>query len=138
MTVKPRFLVLGSLLTYSLALALPALEFKSSRPDEPSGVMIGLVAAFGGWQAVVVLNFAWFANPLYLYSLRMVLGRHWRTAAALGSLALLVALHTFSLMGRPMPDGAVLVRLHAGFYLWLASMIVVILGSHAFRRGSLQ
>lgn len=139
MTVKPGFLALGSLLTYTLALALPALEFQANRRGDPAEVMIGLMAALGGWQAVVGLfNFAWFANPLYFISLGLVRGRHWRSAAALGSLAFLVALHTFSLIGRQMPDGAVMVRLHAGFYLWLSSMLVVILGSHAFRRGSLQ
>jgi hypothetical protein len=136
MVVKPRLLVLSSLLTYSVALALPALEFQRSGGDP--AVSIGLMAALGGWAAVMVFNFAWFANPLYLYSLRLVLGRHWRSAAALGSLALLVALHATSLIGRQMPDGTFMIRLHAGFYVWLASMIVVILGSHAFRRGSLQ
>lgn len=140
-----RFILGGSLLAFFLSLALPALEFHPSRRDDADYVWSGGQALILGWQAVFVRNFAWFANPAYFVSVLLLFRRRWRAAAAVGSLALLLALHALALVGRQLPadEGGVnvtaLIRLHAGFYVWLASMLAVIVGALvAFRRGSLQ
>ena len=144
MPVKLSFIAVVSLLTFGLSLALPALEFHPSRKDDADYVWSGGQALILGWQAVFVLNFAWFANPAYFASLLLLLRRRWPAAAAVGSLALLLALHALALVGRQLPadEGGVnvteVVRLGAGFYVWLAGMVAVIVGAHAFRRGSLQ
>ena len=141
---RERSFALASFVAYCAALALPALVFHTTIREVPSDVWTGVTAALVGWEGMLVLNFAWLANLAYFVSLRLLLLRRWRAAAAIASIGFLLALQTLSLVGRELPadEGGVnhmtLVRLHVGFYAWLASLLIVTLGAHASRRRSLQ
>ncbi|HXH03281.1 MAG TPA: hypothetical protein VNN09_08165 [Candidatus Competibacteraceae bacterium] len=118
-----------SLLLYALACASPALEFVPSA-DGPQ-VARGLNLLALGWLGVLVLQFAWLANPLLWLAWTLLLLRRRRGAALCAGLALVVATDTLRLFHTPLPadisggNHQQLQALAIGFWLWLASMAVV-------------
>jgi hypothetical protein len=132
-----------AILLYAAACATPALRFEQIENAARGPTIIkGYEAALLGWQALFVGNFGWIANLPLAVSLVFVLSGSWRPAAVCSGIALLLALDTLLLLGdRIKADESglnhmVLGGLQLGFYLWIASMAAVLLGSLWLRRGS--
>jgi hypothetical protein len=132
-----------AVLLYVAACATPALHFDQIENAARRPTIIkGYEAALLGWQALFVGNFGWIANLPLAVSLVFVLTGSWRPAAVCSGIALLLALDSLLLMGdRIKADESglthmVLSRLHLGFYLWIASIAAVLLGSIWLRRAS--
>ena len=125
--------LLTSLICYFLACILPALHFVNSGngPDPMSGFNILMI----GWMGVFVGQFAWFANPFLLLSAILFIFRKWRFALAFMMIALTISLDTFMLFGQEIPadeanvNKLTLVSLGPGYYLWMASMLSILLGA---------
>jgi hypothetical protein len=140
----PRLGIAGvALLLYVAACAAPALEFDQiENAARGPNIMKGYEAALLGWQALFVGNFGWVANLPFAVSLGFLLTGSWRPAAVCSGIALLLALDSLLLMGdRIIADEGgvthmVLSRLHLGFYFWIASIAVALLGSVWLRRAS--
>jgi hypothetical protein len=133
-----------ALAAYVAACTAPALRFELlDRASESPQIMKGFEAALLGWQAMFVGNFGWLANPLLLLSLLFVLMHRWGLAAVSAALGLLLALQSLMLLGERIiaDEGGVthmvLSRVHAGFYLWLMSIVIVAVASTwCWRRAS--
>jgi hypothetical protein len=132
-----------AILLYVAACATPALHFEQiENAARGPTIMKGYEAALLGWQALFAGNFGWIANLPFAVSLGFVLTGSWKPAAVCSGLALLLALDSLLLMGdRIKADESglnhmVLNRLHIGFYLWVASMAIVLLASIWLRRAS--
>jgi hypothetical protein len=122
-------LLIISLVLFTGACCLPALEFRNS--NKPNDVMFGLRALAVGWSGVFAGVFAWYANPCWVLSLTLGFFRRPMLATLFGVFAILIAASTFSIVGRELPgdEGNVtrtaVIRLLPGFYLWMASMIIL-------------
>jgi hypothetical protein len=128
----------ASLLVHFASWMAPALQFDvtSGGPWIPRGWEV----AFLGVQALLVGNVGWLANVLYAPSLIAALLAWWRTAAMCAAVAVLVGFHSLALIGQEVPadegnvNQMVLVHLRAGFYLWMSSMVVMVILSLWCRR----
>jgi hypothetical protein len=124
--------ILGaSLLFYTIACALPALEFRmGDRHDTWRGVGVLLL----GWGGILTGQFAWFANPFLWLSWLLILLRFFRASALTALVALLLTLNTFELYSHPLPadEGGTaqsyLDRPRVGFFFWIAGICVPLLG----------
>lgn len=117
---------------YLIACISPALEFiKEDGSAYTDGLMSGFAALVGGWAAILIGQFAWYANIFWVVSLIFLLFRGWMAAMSSAFLAILIGLHTFKLDSQrpPANEGATFyLRLNdikVGFYLWLLSFLVV-------------
>lgn len=116
-----------SVLLFLLACATPCLEM--SQKSDPT--WYGLRILVLGWMGVLVGQFAWLANPLWLLGLITFALRKWRVALIALGASLLFAANTLLLFVMPLPadesniNHTSLVRLRIGFYLWLASIAVL-------------
>ena len=137
--MQARLIVVGlSVLVHLGSWIAPALQFDmtSGGPWIPRGWEV----AFLGVQALLVGNFGWLANVFYAPSLIAALLAWWRTAATFAAAAVLVGFHSLALIGKEVPadegnvNQMVLVHLRAGFYLWMSSMVVMVLASLWHRR----
>jgi hypothetical protein len=148
--VTPKEVLLVSLIFYFLACITPALVVENQR--DGTYTLLGFLCLWNVcclaliWPMLVthlplgealqsVAQVApFFANLLYGSSLYFLVGRRWKTVLALSIAASISALGTLTFCGQPMPldylncDGKVL-YCHMGFYLWLASMLIVVLQS---------
>ena len=90
----------------------------------PSTFVLGFVCLFFGWEHV-----AWYANPaLFAAAFCHLTGRH-RLAVALAAAALTLALFTFQVDEAPANEGGSkepIVGYQPGFYLWMASIVLVL------------
>lgn len=124
--------LLLSLFIYLVACVTPALRFDSSNGDDP---MIGFNLLLIGWMAVFYGQFGWFANPLLALALLLFLFKRWLLTLILVILTLAVAANTLTLYGQTLPADEAgvnkmeLVSLGVGFYLWIASMVIIGLGA---------
>ena len=122
-----------SLACYFLACVLPALHFVNSGngPDPMNGFNILMI----GWMGVFVGQFAWFANPFILLSGIVFLFRQWLASILVILVGLAISLNTFTLFGQEIPADEAnvnklsLVSLGPGYYLWIASMVVILGGA---------
>ena len=125
--------LLTSLACYALACIFPALNFVNSGngPDPMNGLNILLL----GWMGVFIGQFAWFANPFIALSALILLFRQWLAAIIAILIGLAISLNTFALFGQEIPadeanvNKLTLVSLGPGYYLWVASMLVILLGA---------
>lgn len=126
--------VLGcSLLLFIIACNLPALEFR--RNENGQEIWNGGATLVMGWLGLFVGQLAWLANgPLFLAMVCLLL-RQRRACLVFGGLALLLSCTTWTLFGSTL-DGdeggvnkLILLRLHAGVYVWQASMLVLFVGA---------
>jgi hypothetical protein len=121
--------LLTSVLLFLVACCLPALEFKHS--STPNDVMLGLRALAVGWSGFFAAVFSWYANPVWLLGVVLVLLRKPVPAAIVGVLAIVIAYGTFSLIGRDLPadEGNVnkmaVIKLLPGCYVWMASLVLL-------------
>lgn len=122
-----------SLVLYILACVLPALVFIGPNGQQN---MDGFSALVIGWAAPLFGQFAWYANPLLLLSI-IGLMRGWRITILLVALSLLLAADTFMLYSQRVPadeSGSNYMTFQypaIGFYLWIASMVVIGIGAVA-------
>lgn len=133
------FWLLASLALFGLACLMPAIEFEKIRGGERDWQW-GIGLALIGWIAILVSQFGWYANlPLALGWLFLTL-RSTRAAAICGAVALVIALHTIHLMYRSFAAGddhtsiSTVSRLGPGFFLWLGSMVVLMVGAVVSQR----
>ena len=105
-----------SLFLYVLALILPAAVI----PDFETGVSNrsnGLSLLLSGWMGLIRFQPAWIANPLYVITL-LTYGS--KGCSSFGYAALLLALFS---------PFVIVTHLLIGFYVWIASIIVLIYGA---------
>jgi hypothetical protein len=132
-------LIISSVVAYALACCLPALAWKNQgRPPEHE-IMLGLRALAVGWSGIFAGIVAWFANPIWLLALGLAYFRKPWLGAIAGTIALLIALTVFSVVGRELPgdEGNVtktrIVAVLPGAYVWFASIglsiVAAILGA---------
>jgi uncharacterized membrane protein len=130
---KPRIIaLLISIGLYALACALPVLDFsKSDWSHNSEGPMIGYVALIVGWMGIVLGQFAWLANFIWLLSLLLVLFRCWIATVITAILTTLLALQTYTLFSHKVPANEAateylyLQEIKIGFYVWIASFLAV-------------
>jgi len=125
---------------FVIACASPALVFLKTGggTEQWPGFQVLVV----GWLGILVEQFAWCANLVMALSLIFLLFRRWLAAAILALVALAIAADTLLLFSHEVPadEGNVnklqLVHLGPGFYFWVASMVVVVVGAIILRRRS--
>jgi hypothetical protein len=118
---------------YMLACGLPAVEL-GGWSFAPLGdwheVHHGWAAALLGWFTPYFLP--WVANPLLFAGWVNLLCGNNRSAAALGGVAFVLGLSVWAFVVEPytiVPPEKGLSGLSAGYYLWQASMLVLIFGA---------
>lgn len=122
-----------SLVLYVAACVLPALVFVSPNGQQNTDGFSALVI---GWAAPLFGQFAWYANLLFILSIIGLL-RGWRITILLVALSLLLAADTFMLYSQRVPadeSGNNYMTFQyptIGFYLWIASMVVIGVGAVA-------
>lgn len=88
--------------------------------------MIGAEILAMGWLSPLVGNFAWFANPLFLWSLLRLQAK--RSAVGLAMLSLLLSLDTFRLSNYLLDEGGGSTQVYGygwGVVLWFAALCVL-------------
>lgn len=124
-------LICGSILFF-LACVFPALEFR--RNENGIETWPGFQILIIGWMGMLIGQFAWFANPFLLGAALSLFLKRRRACVICAGLALLISLHTFALFGTTVPadEGGVgklfLQRVREGTWLWLASIVVMLVG----------
>ncbi len=119
------------MLLYLIACATPCLEV--TQKSDP--VWPGLQILAIGWLGVLVGQFAWLANPLWMAGMLFFVFRKWMVTLIFSGPALLFALNTLTMFVTELPADEAgintfhLVRLRIGFYLWLASLLVLFAGA---------
>jgi hypothetical protein len=91
---------------------------------------LGLTALLFGWLTVFLLP--WLANPVLLAGWLALLQGQCRRAAALGVVAFGIGLAARAVLVAPydlIPPSQGITGLYAGYYLWLGSMAVLVLGA---------
>lgn len=156
---NPQFLlrlcvVLLSAALFIVSLCLPAILFRDTIPDgrgtnfpriatgteNVSGMGMLLSSIFGPSFG----NFAGLANPLLLLSWILLLARKTRAALICSIAAALLTLQTFQLYSHPMmlDEGGVvqgtLIHPLAGYYFWIASILITCLASLYWRNAFRQ
>jgi hypothetical protein len=125
---ESRRIVVASAALYALSLGLPALrEVGLGVPAER-----GYVIFATGWAGLLIRQFAWFANALWVASLVYLQLRRWKAAAVAASLAVLVAADSFVLYSTGIVSDSgskIPIRLMVGFWVWWASLWVLAVGA---------
>ncbi len=110
---------------YLVSLALPCIHVRDHAP------VYGFGALYGGVFGVLLLNFAWFANPLFWFATQAVLKSKPGRAAILSAGALLLSMQSFLLEEVWFNEarGTPVERLGIGFVVWAASFAVLLAGA---------
>jgi len=135
---REQFFVIGaSAAVFAVACALPALTFQTTSGVEQT--WFGGMIFFIGWMGALVGQFGWFANLLLLGSW-ISAGFRWRPGAFLFAAgALLLAAQSFALFGKAIPadeggfNKLTLTHLMPGFYVWVASIVIALVGGFFLR-----
>lgn len=125
------FLVLGvSWLLYLISLFLPAFLLPWGR------TMKGIVVLAYGWWGPFMGQFAWFANPLYVFSNIFLFSGKYSKAFVCGAIALLLALQSFTVKEIYENEGSStkVLGLKVAFYVWLSALFIVTLVSFFYWR----
>ncbi|MBY0526668.1 MAG: hypothetical protein K2R98_24945 [Gemmataceae bacterium] len=123
---KGRFaLAFVVVLWYAGSLFLPVFYIEDHSPQ------YGIQVLMFGWFGLVAGIIGWFANPLFLFGLLLCLFCRFRTVFWLSAVGLLIALTSFSLhtVGYTDEGPETLTGFGAGFYCWLASLVLLTVGS---------
>jgi len=116
-------LMLIALMCFSLSLFLPI--FFTSAED-----INGFWVLITGWMGLIILQLAWFANPLNLLALLMANKRP-RVAFLLSLLAFALASNSFIFFEIPTGinyEKVYIQEFGIGFYFWITSHILVLFG----------
>lgn len=133
----PRWAAAASLVLFVAACVLPALLLKvvpnHPGPGPPSTEeMPGLILLVMGPLAAVFSGvIAWLANLAWVSALICLLLQKWRRAVFAAAAGFFIAFDTLRLASTPVLNGdsdstLVLKQLLPGFYLWLASFVVIV------------
>lgn len=120
--------VATSLFLYLIACVAPAMVLEK-------GIWRGYEVLLLGWQGFFLGQFAWFANPFWSLSLLLAFFRRWILTFIVSGIALLIASDAFSFVGKRIPldeanvNATVFLRYDLGFYFWLASLGIVVIGA---------
>ena len=128
---RPRRLVLAaSGLLFLAALPAPALLFTDHPPVR------GITALAFGWWGVVLGDFPWFANPLYLGALVLLWRGFHLAGAALAALAIVVGLRSLGVdeWYHNEAGGTPVTGLGLAFWFWMASFAVLLIGGLGLAR----
>jgi hypothetical protein len=118
---------------FLVACALPCLEFLEGKGK--IDIMLGLRALAVGWSGIFAGITAWYANPVWLLGAVMVFWGRPIVGVFAGAFAVVIGLSTRKVIGRELPadEGNVnkmtLVRVHRGYYVWLASFATLTVAS---------
>jgi hypothetical protein len=121
--------LIASLVLFVVACCLPALEFRKS--NNTHDVMFGLRAFVVGWSGFFAGVNAWFANPVWMLGMILVVVGKNHMGLVTGVVAIAIAATTFSILGRELPgdEGNVtkttVIKLLPGCYVWLASLVLL-------------
>ncbi|MDB6139225.1 MAG: hypothetical protein JWO94_2297 [Verrucomicrobiaceae bacterium] len=128
-------MLLAFVALYGIACWLPALHLTGRRQ-----VWSGMEVMVMGPMALRLGQFGWLANPAAIIALRSVMSGRTRLAIPCSVLAALLALHTPWLIGHqitlgPEPFNFVrVVSLGAGYYVWLAALLLPLAFALLLRR----
>jgi hypothetical protein len=125
-------LIAASVACWIAACCLPALNLvgKANTLGE-STTMSGVAAFFSAFFAMFDRQYAWMANPLAILAACLVAARKVWPARVAAVLAILVAQHTWKLVGTEIigDEGGVkkylVTSLGPGFYLWVLSFVLI-------------
>ncbi len=130
--MKPRLqFLLAAAVLFAVSLFLPAITYDvSGTSDSMSGLSLLLM----GWFAVFAGVFGWLANPLFAFGCVAVLLRRKITSIVLLALSLLLAISSVQLFstGVMKDESGALYPLQffsAGFYVWLAAIVVALIAA---------
>jgi hypothetical protein len=132
-TRRNRTLGLVALGLFGLSLALPVV-FQSGHAGGPCDDSLrGIDVLALGWLGPLGGQVGWFANPLIAWQVvRRLLGRE--PALWVAALCLALALTSFGWSSTPMDNGSLAIcRREAGFYVWLAVPVVLLVAALADR-----
>lgn len=123
------WLVLGtSIILYSISFMLPALLLKES-------YFLGQYVFKMGWYGIFVLNFAWYANPIYYFSIIAYLEKNFTSARNRTFIALIFG--SFSLITNDWYSGGnvlnIIEGVGIGFYVWMLSFLIIFIGTLILR-----
>ena len=133
MSKKARIIcIVASVICWVVACFLPALHLvgKANTQGEQS-TMVGLMAFIMAFFAMLEGQFAWLANPLWLVAILLLAVQRNRVALLASVLAILVAQHTWAVVGTEIngDEGGVrkylVTSLGLGFWLWVFSFAVI-------------
>lgn len=85
-----------------------------------------------GWAGILVLNFAWFGNPLFLIALIATRNKNFKDALIASVVAFLFGLTAFMLRSLPNLDtkGPDVDHLGVGYYVWVAAIAFLAVNSY--------
>jgi|SRR5271165_4269013 len=119
---------------FAISCALPAVTFSNTN-SKTVDTMPGIQCFLLGPLAILVGQFSWLANPMFVLGLVALLLKWRRASLVLAMLGLFFTLHAFALRTNPMPanEGGVgeLVwrAFGTGYYCWVASMAALACGA---------
>jgi hypothetical protein len=131
-TTLRMFLPFAALACYIAAFVLPALYLTGqANTDGRQTSMVGVMAFINGFFALFNLQLAWLANPLAALALILLVCRVHLLSLAFSLAAVLVAQHTWVVVGSIISgdEGGVtkylVTSLGPGFYLWSFSFLLL-------------
>jgi len=137
-TLRRLVLPVLAVVCFVASLFLPALYLKGmANTNGLPTYMSGVGAFFDGFFGLFDRQFAWLANPLAWLALALVLARRRVGGLVLSLAALVVAQHTWVLIGTQIwgDEGGVtkylVTSLGPGFYLWCFSFLLLALAAIA-------
>ncbi len=120
-----KIVALASGISYLAALPTPALHFANHSPVK------GITTLLAGWWGVITGDIPWFANPVYFLALVLMLLGCYKSSQLLCALALGLGVRSvyveqwfFNEAG-----GTPITALGLAFYLWVASFVILLIGS---------
>jgi hypothetical protein len=122
--MKVKLIIYLSISIFAVSLYLPAFTFRDVN------VYNGLSALLIGWLGPLSLSIAWFANPLLALSWRSCINQNYSKGLLYSIASIIVALSFF--LNDKLHEGTS--GLHSfergsGYYVWLACILVSIIGS---------
>ena len=111
-------------LLWLASLLLPGLVFYTEKP-------LGLNFLLVGWAGPLALNFAWYANPLFLFATKKLITSR-RSTTGSSIVATVLAADAFLFWELPLDEGGATTDLYGyglGFLLWLAAILVLLAAS---------
>ena len=133
MSAKARILsIVASVACWLVACCLPALNLlgKANTQGEQS-TMVGVLAFIMAFFAMLEGQFAWLANPLWFVAMVLVAVGLNRAALITSVLAILMAQHTWMVVGTEIngDEGGIkkylVTSLGPGFWLWVFSFVLI-------------
>ena len=114
-----------SIAAYVASLRLPALIFQQHES------LYGIEVLLWGWWGVLVLEFAWFANPAYLLAIAGCMGESPKLTKLASTVGLMLGLTSFHAKEWWFDEGSgtLIIGLGPGFYVWMLSLCILLVGA---------